>query len=148
MTKKNRSIAAVVSFLSLISPSCIFAENWPQWRGPDGTGVSSEKNLPLKWSTNENVRWRMELPGRGNSSPIVWGNRVFVTQAVTSDNRRTLMCFDRANEKLLWQAGVTYAEKDTSARTRACGVLRARSSQRPHVFTSRSRTPESMATPS
>ena len=56
--------------------------NWPGWRGPDGSGVASEKNLPLHWSTNENVAWRVPLPDRGNSTPIVWGERVFVTQAI------------------------------------------------------------------
>ena len=89
-----------------------WAANWPAWRGPEGTGVSSDKNLPLKWSDKENVRWRVALPGPGNSSPIVWTNRVFVTQAVEKVNRRTLMCFDRANGKLLWQSGVTYAENE------------------------------------
>src|SRR6266480_1325126 len=87
-------------------------DNWPQWRGPAGTGVSAEKNLPLHWGTNENVRWRAPLPERGNSTPIVWGPRVFLTQA--AENRRTVMCFNRADGKLLWQSGVTYAEKEAT----------------------------------
>src|SRR5262252_8339996 len=90
----------------------IWAGNWPGWRGPEGSGVCSEQSLPLKWSTNENVRWRIPLPEPGNSSPIVWRDRVFVTQAVQQDKRRTLMCFDRANGKLLWQSGVTYTEPE------------------------------------
>ncbi|MBI4657802.1 MAG: PQQ-binding-like beta-propeller repeat protein [Verrucomicrobia bacterium] len=76
------------------------------------TGATAEKDLPVKWSDKDNVRWRVELPDRGNSSPIVWGNRVFVTQAIQKENRRTLMCFDRANGRLLWQSGVTYAERE------------------------------------
>src|SRR5439155_1610581 len=56
-------------------PLWVLADNWPQWRGPAGTGVSAEKNLPLHWGTNENVRWRVPLPERGNSTPIVWGKR-------------------------------------------------------------------------
>src|SRR6185295_7808345 len=88
------------------------AGNWPSWRGPDGTGVASEKNLPLQWSATDNVRWRVPLPGPGNSSPIVWGDRVFVSQAVEKENRRTLMCFNRADGKLLWQKGVTYTEEE------------------------------------
>ena len=59
--------------------------------------------LPLKWSKTDNVRWRVPLPGPGNSSPIVWGDRVFVSQAVEKENRRTLMCFNRTDGKLLWQ---------------------------------------------
>src|SRR5262245_28126505 len=57
------------------------ADDWPAWRGQAGTGVANETHLPQRWSTNENVRWRSPLPERGNSTPIVVGNRVFVTQA-------------------------------------------------------------------
>jgi hypothetical protein len=60
---------ALVSMLSLSAAS---GANWPGWRG-QGTGVSTEKNLPQSWTTNENVRWKIALPGPGNSSPIVWG---------------------------------------------------------------------------
>ena len=93
----------------------IIAGNWPQWRGPQGTGVSSERNLPLRWSTNENVRWRVPLPERGNSTPIVWDQRVFITQAEGS--RRTVRCLNRDDGKLLWQSGVTYPEKEASHET-------------------------------
>ena len=91
------------------------AENWPQWRGPEGTGVSHEKNLPTHWSRTVNVSWRVPLPERGNSTPIVWGDRIFLTQAV--GDRRTLMCFERATGKLLWQQGVTRAGKEPSHET-------------------------------
>jgi outer membrane protein assembly factor BamB len=89
-----------------------WAGNWPAWRGPEGNGVALDKNLPLKWSDKENVRWRIELPGPGNSSPIVWDNRVFVSQYVEKDNRRTLMCVDRGTGKLLWQSGVTATDNE------------------------------------
>ena len=113
---KNSCTYGLTGLLAIAIAPALTAANWPGWRGANGTGVSTEKNLPLKWSTNENVRWRVELPGPGNSSPIVWGQRVFVTQAVNSENRRTLMCFDRASGKLLWQSGVTYAEKEPTQR--------------------------------
>ena len=90
------------------------AGNWPAWRGPEGTGVTAEKNLPLTWSTNQNVRWRVELPDPGNSSPIVWGQKVLVTQAVQKENRRTLMCFDKNSGKLLWQSGIVYTNKEAT----------------------------------
>jgi outer membrane protein assembly factor BamB len=93
---------------------CIDAHggNWPAWRGPEGNGSCSEQALPLKWNTNENVRWRIPLPTPGNSSPIAWGDRVFVTQAVPEEKRRTVMCFDRTSGKLRWQSGVTYTEPE------------------------------------
>jgi outer membrane protein assembly factor BamB len=86
------------------------AGNWPGWRGSDGSGICSERKLPLHWSTNANVRWQVSLPDRGNSTPIVWGNQVFVTQTVSKERRLTLMCFNRRNGKLLWRAGPTWTE--------------------------------------
>lgn len=55
---------------------------WAQWRGPYGTGVSTTANPPLEWSETNNVRWKVEIPGRGSASPVVWGDRVFVLTAV------------------------------------------------------------------
>jgi len=93
------------------------AANWPNWRGPDNDGISPEKNLPVQWNENKNIRWRVALPDRGNSTPVVWGQRVFITQTIEKENRRTVMCFDRANGKMLWQSGVTYDEKDKTHET-------------------------------
>src|SRR5688572_1001732 len=98
--------------LAFVFAASACAANWPGWRGPLGTGVCLETNLPLHWSAKENVRWRAPLPERGNSTPVVWGERVFVTQAVEKDNRRLLLCFDKASGKLKWQSGVTYEEKE------------------------------------
>jgi outer membrane protein assembly factor BamB len=74
----------ILAFVILISQECVFAENWPGWRG-DGRGISIEKNLPLKWSEEENVKWKTPIAGTGHSSPVVWGDRVFVTTAVAED---------------------------------------------------------------
>jgi len=93
------------------------AANWPNWRGPDNDGISPEKNLPVQWNENKNIRWRVALPDRGNSTPVVWGQRVFITQAIEKENRRTVMCFDRTNGKMFWQSGVTYDEKDKTHET-------------------------------
>ncbi|RLT07964.1 MAG: serine/threonine protein kinase, partial [Planctomycetota bacterium] len=76
------------------------AENWPAWRGPRGDGICSEKGLPTTWNKTENVAWKVKLPERGNSTPAVWGDRVFVTQAIEKEGRRTLICFNRANGQL------------------------------------------------
>jgi outer membrane protein assembly factor BamB len=95
---------------SLLLPSIVVAEDWPNWRGPNGNGESGEKNLPLTWSETENVKWKVPLPEPGNSSPIVVKDRVFVTQ--NAGQRRTLMAFDRKDGKTLWQAGPTYSEKE------------------------------------
>ena len=59
--------------------------NWPQFRGPESNQLTTEKTLPLEWSDEKNLLWKIELPGRGWSCPIVWGNKVFVTNAVLED---------------------------------------------------------------
>jgi len=93
--------------------------NWPAWRGPLGTGVCLETNLPVHWGTKENVLWRITLPERGNSTPVIWGNRVFVTQAVggKSAHRRTLICFERSTGQQLWQSGTDAIELEPTHET-------------------------------
>ena len=85
----NTAIVLIAGLLAFIfvnaTPTVTTAGNWPQWRGPDGLGISTEKNLPTEWSVNKNIKWKTPIAGRGHSSPIVWGNRVFVTTAVEGD---------------------------------------------------------------
>lgn len=108
------------------------AGNWPQWRGPDGSGISNEKNLPTEWSPTKNIKWKTPIEGRAHSSPIVWGNKVFITTAIegvevpgakavkhTFDGKEFLhpdsvgsnrkqtfkvIALDRDSGKILWQA--------------------------------------------
>ncbi len=99
-------VLRVLPFIPIaVASSLASAENWPRFRGSEGIGVSRETGLPLTWSSTENVRWKTPLPGPGMSSPVVWGNRVFVTQALDKDgHKRALLCFDRKDGKQLWQA--------------------------------------------
>jgi outer membrane protein assembly factor BamB len=100
-------------------------QNWPQWRGPLGTGVAPDGNPPVEWSETKNVRWKTELPGLGHSTPIVWGDRVFLTAAVpfgdelpprpsrapgnhdnlpvTRRQRFVALAISRKNGRILWQ---------------------------------------------
>ncbi|MDP7049703.1 MAG: PQQ-binding-like beta-propeller repeat protein, partial [Verrucomicrobiota bacterium] len=94
------------------------AGNWPSWRGDmAGSGLAKGEKVPLKWDTKKNVRWRVPLPDRGNSTPVVWGGKVLITQATDADNRRTVMCFDKRTGELLWRSGVTYAKKESTHKT-------------------------------
>ena len=102
-------LASSAALLLSLSTAAL-AGNWPAWRGPDGTGVTTETALPLTWSATKNIRWMIKLPERGNSTPIVWGDRVFLTQAV--GERRLVMALDRRDGKLLWEAGPTWSEKE------------------------------------
>ncbi len=79
-----------VSFLlAVVVPTVLQAKggdpNWAQWRGPDGQGVSSESNLPTEWSNTKNIQWKTAIPGRAYSSPIVWGKRIFLTNAIEGE---------------------------------------------------------------
>lgn len=73
----------LASILLLISMLAANAEpNWPQWRGTASAGVSDEKNVPLEWAPGKNIAWQTEIPGRGVSSPVVWGDHIFLTTAI------------------------------------------------------------------
>lgn len=97
----SRLFFAVALVISLTSMG--HAEDWPQWRGPRLDGTSTETGIPLRWSNKENIRWKAALPGKGHSSPIVQGDRVFVTSCVEEEGSRLLMCLDRRDGKRLWE---------------------------------------------
>ncbi|HEY7159775.1 MAG TPA: PQQ-binding-like beta-propeller repeat protein, partial [Acidobacteriota bacterium] len=90
----------LLAALILFAFSCVNAENWPNWRGPKADGTSSETGLPQKWSKTENVMWRTSLPGAAASTPIIWGDRIFLTSA-DGDNL-VLICISKAG-KILWK---------------------------------------------
>lgn len=96
----------------------IQANPWPAWRGDiAGSGITSATELPLEWGKEKNIRWRVPLPEAGNSTPIVHGDRVFLTQPVTPEKWRGLMCFDLNEGKLLWKNGVVYDKPETTHNT-------------------------------
>ncbi len=128
------SFACVTCFLStllLLNSTTGASTDWPQWRGPSGQGVSLEKNLPAEWSNTKNIKWKTPIAGRGHSSPIVWGNKIFVTTAIEgplvpgakavkhmdgdkeflhpdsvgADHKQFLkvICVDRESGKILWE---------------------------------------------
>jgi outer membrane protein assembly factor BamB len=88
------------------------AENWPAWRGPTGQGFCEEQGVPLSWSSTENVKWKVPLAHQGNSTPVIWGEKIFLTQADTDGLTRSLLCLSRVDGKLLWQQDVAYGEKE------------------------------------
>ncbi|MEO1862636.1 MAG: PQQ-binding-like beta-propeller repeat protein [Verrucomicrobiia bacterium] len=102
----------------------IRAENWPGWRGPSGDGISAGKGIPTKWSSKENIAWRIAVPGEGHSSPIVWGDKVFLTSSLTEKNKRILLCIDRLSGQTVWQRDVVQSPPETVHRlnSRASGT--------------------------
>ncbi len=93
------------------------AGNWSGWRGPHGDGHVAESNYARQWSASDNVLWKTALPDAGNSSPVIWGNRVFVTCSEDGGKERSLICFDRSNGAILWKRSVRYDEDDPTHAT-------------------------------
>ena len=89
--------------LVLLTAQSAHAENWPGWRGPGNRGVSSETDVPLTWSKDQNVRWKVAVPGAGVSQPVVWDDRIFLTASDGRLNDRLhVLCYHRKDGKLLW----------------------------------------------
>jgi len=101
----NRTLVAVLLACSAVSLRAV--ENWPQWRGPARNGISTEKNLPVKWSQTENVAWKLPMPAWSGSTPIVWGTRIFLNVADDLKSSEAvnlhLWCVDRDKGTILWQ---------------------------------------------
>jgi outer membrane protein assembly factor BamB len=83
------------------------AAHWAQWRGPGGQGHSDDKDVPLVWGEKKNLLWKAPLPGAGNSTPIVWGDRVFLTAASARGAERYVLCLRAGDGKLLWKRTAT-----------------------------------------
>ena len=96
------SLAVAVLFAAITT----LADNWPQFRGPGSQGVSREANLPVKWDATTNVRWKTPLPGPGHSSPVIWGDRIFLTAFNQSKRQLLVLCLDKASGKVLWERPV------------------------------------------
>ena len=122
---KNVFAIGLLAFSSTVSPA---QSNWPQFRGEQSLGVATNQNLPTTWSTNKNVAWKSEVPGWGWSSPIIWGDKIFVTSVIKDGEVETpkkglyfggerktpskdthhwmVYCFDWTNGKRLWEKQV------------------------------------------
>src|SRR5690242_17273552 len=113
------SFKTVLALISCTAASALAdsGENkfWPQWRGPLGTGIGPGADPPLSWSESNNVKWKLPIPGEGDSTPIVWADRVFVLCAAPAEKgseqdakpngafRFSVICVDRTSGKILWQ---------------------------------------------
>ena len=66
-----------------------YLDNWPQWRGPLSTGASPTGNPPLNWSEEQNIKWKVEIPGKGHATPVIWGDRIFILTSIATSVRET-----------------------------------------------------------
>ena len=95
-----RTPVSLVCLAGLFSIS-VLAENWPQWRGPSLDGVSGEKDLPVHWSTTENIAWRLAMPSKSGSTPIIWGDSIFLN--VAEGGNLYLWRVDKAKGEPVWK---------------------------------------------
>jgi len=118
-----RSFLVVLLLGWLFTPRFALADSaadrfWPQWRGPLATGVAPQADPPLTWSETQNVKWKIPIPGEGDATPIVWGDRVFILSAIGTGRKPSapvaadapneiyqwvVICLDRGQGKVLWQ---------------------------------------------
>ncbi|MBT4864898.1 MAG: PQQ-binding-like beta-propeller repeat protein [Planctomycetaceae bacterium] len=105
MPTRTRILLAAL-LITFFAVGSVRAENWPQFRGPGGRGVSHETDIPLKWSNTENIAWKTNIPGEGWSSPVVFGDRVFVTTATQDGVSCHAICIDRKTGRVLWNTEV------------------------------------------
>ncbi len=111
------------------------AGDWPAFRGGHSDGISAETDVPVTWSATENIRWKLPLPAPGNSSPIVVGNRVFLTCAAADGKSRGLYCFDRDSGRELWARHIEYdGEEPTHETNPPCASSPAATSDRVVVW--------------
>src|SRR5438105_3141432 len=98
-THMNRLFAAS---LILCIPPLAHGDNWPQWRGLKNDGVSNEKNIPTEWSDTKNVAWKLPLPGRGGSTPCVWGDKIFLASTLDGGSDLVALCIG-TDGKEIWR---------------------------------------------
>lgn len=114
-------MTALAPVMTLLAQTPAIDRYWPQWRGPHATGVSRTANPPIEWSETKNIRWKTEIPGRGSSTPVIWGDRIFLLTALpmglTGDaahaprggreprdvNRYIVLAIDRRTGRTIWE---------------------------------------------
>jgi len=100
MSRFHPLLAASLVFSLL--PSLADAQQWTRFRGPNGSGIAQTANIPLQW-TETDYNWKIQLPGKGHSSPVLWGDRVFLTSCDTETAKRILLCLNTADGSLRWK---------------------------------------------
>ena len=113
-----RATIQIVSYLALVLTVCdlLGAENWTRFRGPNGQGISSEVNLPVTWSAEDNVAWKTSIAGKGWSSPIVYDEHVFLTATTDEGVSCQVICVNRKDGSVAWQTEVHRQKPGTKRR--------------------------------
>src|SRR5437879_3283880 len=94
-----------VSSIIILSAACVLttaAQEWTRFRGPNGAGISPAKTIPTKISAGD-INWKIELPGTGHSSPVLWGDRIFLTSTGDKAGGISVLCLDANDGKMRWR---------------------------------------------
>jgi len=103
--------ATALLLASLSLQTFALAENWPNWRGPNQDGSSSETDLPVKFGTTEGVRWAATTPGLSASVPVIWGDHVFITAPIAAEKKLTGVCYDKQTGKEKWRTTISEGDE-------------------------------------
>jgi outer membrane protein assembly factor BamB len=106
-------MALVAGMMIFASTASAADANWPRWRGPNGDSHSDDPTIPIKWNASS-VVWKTELKGSGQSSPVVWGDRIFLTSALGNGKTRLVICVDRKSGQVLWEKEAWSGEPEPS----------------------------------
>ena len=104
MTLKAKPIRTILAALAIFLATIPMAnadENWPSFRGPTDQGIAEASNLPVRWSESENVVWKTPIPGKAWSSPVIWGDQIWLTNTPEEGNRLSVICVDKNSGKIL-----------------------------------------------
>src|SRR5262245_11053098 len=125
----------MITACCLLSAACcliaVRAENWPQWRGPMGAGISKETGMPVSWSEPENVIWKLPMPGMAGSTPIVWGERIFLTSE--ADKGLMLLCVS-TDGKELWTKPLSTSRGRHARGDEGCAASASPCTDGKHVY--------------
>lgn len=124
----------VAALLFGLAAQSLRADDWPQFRGPGGCGASSETGLPIEWGKDRGIRWKVELPGRGVSSPVVVGDRLYVTACTGPEQERLhVLCLNAGSGRLLWERQF-WATGPTQCNRKTCMAAPTPAADRDRVF--------------
>lgn len=118
MTVARQFTGVVALLTAAVFPACALAGDWPQWRGPEGTGVSAEKDVPIVWHEGRGIVWKCPLPEWGTSTPAIWGDAIFVTSH-TAGNELVLLRIDKKSGQIVWKQTVGSGEATREAPKRS-----------------------------
>src|SRR5262245_16297814 len=109
-----RLIGQATAAIRIVADEGEAARYWPRWRGPSGQGLAPGTGYPDTWSATQNVLWKVRVAGNGNSSPIVWGDRIFLTTAQQGGSRLSLLAYHRTDGRQLWEAAAPSGRSDSA----------------------------------